>query len=216
MVSPAPPSNRTLSGMTMAARPLIVSIDRTCLESADVLELLIKAPDPAAAAKLTTAQVSSALSRAHRRHVVGKTAVIRATLRAPQLTQPAPVTAACAAVVRALTAPARDFEIADVCALTSISTGTLNVTFEARDISWNPVNTSPPFIPVFIASDGSRFEWDVSKSIYPSSLQPGQSAAVSIGFDTTQMTGQFILTENGPGNTIVSTTLHTIKGLAST
>jgi hypothetical protein len=74
------------------------------LDSADVLELLAKSPDPAAAAKLTTAQVSAALKRAHRRHVAGKTAVIRAALRAPQLAQPASVTTASAAVVRALAA----------------------------------------------------------------------------------------------------------------
>jgi transposase len=69
-----------------------------------VLELLARAPDPAAVAKLTTAQVSAALKRAHRRHVADKTAVIRAALRASQLTQPARVTAASAAVVRALAA----------------------------------------------------------------------------------------------------------------
>jgi hypothetical protein len=74
------------------------------LDSADVLELLAKSPDPAAAAKLTTAQVSAALKRAHRRHVADKTAVIRAALRAPQLAQPASVTTASAAVVRALAA----------------------------------------------------------------------------------------------------------------
>jgi hypothetical protein len=74
------------------------------LESADVLELLAKAPDPAAAAKLTTAQVSAVLKRAHRRHAADKTTVIRAALRAPQLAQPARVTAASAAVVQALAA----------------------------------------------------------------------------------------------------------------
>jgi len=74
------------------------------LDYADVLELLTKSPDPAAAAKLTTAQVSAALKRAHRRHVAGKTTMIRAALRAPQLTQPAQVTGASAAVVRALAA----------------------------------------------------------------------------------------------------------------
>jgi hypothetical protein len=74
------------------------------LDSTDVLELLTKSPDPAAAAKLTTAQVSAALKRAHRRHVADKTAVLRAALHAPQLTQPTQVTAASAAVVRALTA----------------------------------------------------------------------------------------------------------------
>jgi hypothetical protein len=35
---------------------------------------------------------------------------------------------------------------------------------------------------------------------------------VDIGFDTDKIAGQFSLTENGPGNTIVSTTLHGISG----
>jgi hypothetical protein len=103
-------------------------------------------------------------------------------------------------------------EISDVSSLTSFSNGVTYVTFRARDISWHPVNTDPPFIPVFVASDGSRFEYDVAQSAMPSSLQPGQSAAVSIGFDTDKIAGQFSLTENGPGNTIVSTTLHGISG----
>ena len=60
------------------------------LDSADVLELLAKAPDPAAAARLTTAQISAALKRAHRRHIADKTTVIRAALRAPRLAQPGP------------------------------------------------------------------------------------------------------------------------------
>jgi hypothetical protein len=103
-------------------------------------------------------------------------------------------------------------EISDVSSLASATDKIMFLTFEARDISWHPVNTGPPFIAVFVASDGSRFEWDVSQSVYPSSLQPGQSAAVTIVFDTDKITGQFILTENGPGNTIVSTTLRKIKG----
>jgi hypothetical protein len=74
------------------------------LDSADVLELLAKAPDPASAAKLTTAQVSAVLKRARRRDIAAKTTVIRAALRGPQLAQPAPVTAAGAVVVRALAA----------------------------------------------------------------------------------------------------------------
>src|SRR5262245_3138616 len=74
------------------------------LDSADVLELLAKAPDPASAARLTTAQTSAALKRAHRHNITAKTAAIRAALRSPQLAQPAPVTDAGAAVVRALAA----------------------------------------------------------------------------------------------------------------
>ena len=72
------------------------------LDATDVLELLARAPDPASAAKLTTAQVTAVLKRARRHHVSDKATVIRAALRSPQLAQPAPVTAAAAAVVRAL------------------------------------------------------------------------------------------------------------------
>ena len=74
------------------------------LDAPDALELLARAPDPASAAKLTTAQVSAALKRARRRDIAGKTAAIRAALRGPQLAQPPAVTAACAAVVRSLIA----------------------------------------------------------------------------------------------------------------
>jgi hypothetical protein len=75
------------------------------LDAPDVLELLAKAPDPASAARLTTAQISAALKRAGRRGAIPeRTARIRAALRSPQLAQPPQVTAAGAAVVRALAA----------------------------------------------------------------------------------------------------------------
>jgi transposase len=74
------------------------------LDAPDALELLAKAPDPASAAKLTTAQVSAVLKRAGRRNIADRTTVIRSAFRAPQLAQPPQVTAACASVVRALTA----------------------------------------------------------------------------------------------------------------
>jgi transposase len=74
------------------------------LDAPDTLELLARAPDPASASKLTTAQISAALKRARRRDISSKTAVIRAALRSPQLAQPPPVTAASAAVVRSLIA----------------------------------------------------------------------------------------------------------------
>jgi hypothetical protein len=70
------------------------------LASADVLELLAQAPEPASAALLTTAQIDAALKRARRQYRAAKTAAIRAALRAPQLAQPPAVTAAYAAVVR--------------------------------------------------------------------------------------------------------------------
>jgi len=74
------------------------------LASPDVLELLAKAADPASAAKLTTAQIDAALKRARRRDRAGKTAVIKAALRSPQLAAPPAVTSASAAVTRSLTA----------------------------------------------------------------------------------------------------------------
>ncbi len=74
------------------------------LDAPDTLELLAKAPDPASAARLTTAQIDAALRRARRRNRAEKTAAIKTALRAGQLAQPPAVTAACAAVVRSLTA----------------------------------------------------------------------------------------------------------------
>ena len=74
------------------------------LDAPDSLELLARAPDPASAARLTTAQISAALKRARRRDISAKTTVIRAALRSQQLAQPPQVTQACAAVVRSLIA----------------------------------------------------------------------------------------------------------------
>ena len=55
------------------------------LDAPDALELLAKAPEPARAAKLTRAQVSSVLRRAGRRNITGRATVILATLRSEQL-----------------------------------------------------------------------------------------------------------------------------------
>ena len=74
------------------------------LDAADTLELLAKAPDPASAARLSTAQISAALKRARRRHVTQKTATIQAALRTEHLGQPAVITAAYAVSARALVA----------------------------------------------------------------------------------------------------------------
>jgi transposase len=74
------------------------------LDASDTLELLARAPDPASAAKLTTAQIDAALKRARRHDRAVKTAAVKAALRSQQLAQPPQVTAACAAVVRSLTA----------------------------------------------------------------------------------------------------------------
>jgi transposase len=74
------------------------------LDAADTLELLGKAPTPAQAARLTTAQISAALTRARRRNVAEKAAAIQAALRAEHLGQPEVVTGAYAASVQALIA----------------------------------------------------------------------------------------------------------------
>ena len=74
------------------------------LDAADTLELLTKAPDPAAAARLTTARITAALQRARRRSIADKAARIQAALRAEHLGQPAVITAAYAASTRALVA----------------------------------------------------------------------------------------------------------------
>jgi transposase len=74
------------------------------LGAPDALELLAKAPSPAAAVKLTTAQISAALKRARRRDIKEKTAAIRVALGSQQLAQPPAVTTAYAAAVRSLAA----------------------------------------------------------------------------------------------------------------
>jgi transposase len=74
------------------------------LDAAGTLELLAKAPTPARAARLTTAQISAALTRARRRNVAERTELVQAALRADHLGQPEVVTSAYAASVQALVA----------------------------------------------------------------------------------------------------------------
>ena len=74
------------------------------LTGADTLELLARAPAPADAAKLTTAQISAALKRARRHDIPARARTVKDALRSPQLAQPAAVTAAYAATVQATAA----------------------------------------------------------------------------------------------------------------
>lgn len=74
------------------------------LDAADTLILLAKAPTPAKAARLTIAQISTALKRARRRDIARKATAIQAALRAEHLGQPAVVADAYAASVQALIA----------------------------------------------------------------------------------------------------------------
>jgi transposase len=70
------------------------------LAGCDALELLGKAPDPDAGARLTRAQITAALRRAGRRHVAERAEQIQTALRTEQLGQPPAVKAAYAATVR--------------------------------------------------------------------------------------------------------------------
>ncbi|WP_433464118.1 IS110 family transposase [Spirillospora sp. CA-128828] len=71
------------------------------LTSTDALELLIKAPTPAAGAKLTRTQITAVLTRARRRNRDAKAATIQTALRQQQLGLPEPLTAAYAATATA-------------------------------------------------------------------------------------------------------------------
>ena len=66
-----------------------------------MLELLALAPDPAAAAALTTEQITAALKRARRRNRAEKANAIQAALQAEYLGQPAIINVAYAVTVRA-------------------------------------------------------------------------------------------------------------------
>jgi hypothetical protein len=71
------------------------------LTAPDALQLLGAAPDPTSAARLTKGRITAALNHARRRNIAGKATAIQTALRAEQLSQPAVVTAAYAATVRA-------------------------------------------------------------------------------------------------------------------
>ncbi|MCX4776159.1 IS110 family transposase [Streptomyces sp. NBC_01264] len=71
------------------------------LTSTDALELLIKAPTPATAAKLTRPQITAVLTRHRRHNRPQKAATIQTALREEHLGLPEPVTAAYAAAATA-------------------------------------------------------------------------------------------------------------------
>jgi hypothetical protein len=71
------------------------------LAAVDALELLAAAPDPVSAAAVSIERITAALKRARRHNRAAKAEAIAAALRAEYLGQPAVVTAAYAALVRA-------------------------------------------------------------------------------------------------------------------
>jgi transposase len=74
------------------------------LDAPDTLELLAKAPEPASAAKLTSAQIRAALKGARRRDIDTKTARIQDALRGEHLGRHKVITNAYAATTRSLAA----------------------------------------------------------------------------------------------------------------
>lgn len=74
------------------------------LDAVDTLELLGKAPEPAAAAKLTRGQIRAALNHARRRDLDTKTARIQAALRSEQLGRDATISGAYAVTTRSIVA----------------------------------------------------------------------------------------------------------------
>jgi transposase len=74
------------------------------LDAVDALELLGKAPDPASAAKLTSARIRAALKRARRRDIDTKTARIQGALHSEQLGRHEVITSAYAATTRSIVA----------------------------------------------------------------------------------------------------------------
>lgn len=74
------------------------------LTGADTLQLLIKAPDPVGAARLTSGQITAALKRARRHHAAAKAEQVKSALRASHLAQPEALSVAYAATVQAIAA----------------------------------------------------------------------------------------------------------------
>jgi Transposase/Transposase IS116/IS110/IS902 family len=86
---------------------VLAAVDGAGLEltDRDALELLGAAPDPDTAARLSQRKIAAMLARAGRRgDLPARAEQIQATLRAPQLTQPATLAGAYAAVTRSLIA----------------------------------------------------------------------------------------------------------------
>src|SRR6202012_4122938 len=69
------------------------------LAASEALELLGRAPDPNAAARLSRSKITAALTRARRRDIEAKTEALQAILRTPALHLPAVVQAAYGSIV---------------------------------------------------------------------------------------------------------------------
>jgi transposase len=74
------------------------------LTGADTLALLIKAPDPARAARLTSGQITAALKHARRHHAAAKAEQVKTALRTSHLAQPEALSSAYSTTVQAIAA----------------------------------------------------------------------------------------------------------------
>ena len=100
--------------------------------------------------------------------------------------------------------------VSSVTAYLTTQTGSVAVVFKVRNVGQQTVgDASPAFLPVFVTSDGSQFNYDTSYSVLPGPLQPGASVAVIAVFNTRMITGQFsVRTNNQTEQVLVATTLH--------
>ena len=88
-------------------------------------------------------------------------------------------------------------EISSVSAYLSTQTGTVVISFQVRNAGQQTVGSAnPAFLPVFVTSGGSVFNYENSDSVLPGPLPPGESAAVIAVFETRDITGQFSLRSN--------------------
>jgi len=100
--------------------------------------------------------------------------------------------------------------ISSVSAYLSNLSGITGVIFSVRNVSDGMIgDASPAFLPVFVTPDGTLFNCDLTKSILPGPLQPGESDPAIAIFDTSATTGRFSLRANTQlEQVLVSTTLH--------
>lgn len=101
-------------------------------------------------------------------------------------------------------------DISSVSGYLSTETGSVIVVCSVHNVGQQTIgNVNPAFLPVFVTGDGSLFNYNISDSVLPGPLQPGESVAVIAVFNTRAITGQFSLrTNNQTEQVLVRTTLR--------
>ena len=103
--------------------------------------------------------------------------------------------------------------ISDVYSYLPADIGSVVVAFRVRNVRGQALaNGSPAFLPVFDPVGGAQFSYEYRDSIFPDSLQPGESAVGYAVFGTRKVTGIFSLRSNDQlMSVLVSTTLHKVR-----